>query len=339
MYKFILVSLFFFLFLLKNDLFSQFGKIAVVNPDSSTTIHTTFQSAVNAAQNGASIYLPAGYWNENITIAKRLNIYGVGHFPNSSPVPPGTSNVSQISFLNGSDSCIIQGLIISALTFGGGQGNISIKNHYILRCRIQNLNLAFWNAINVSNVIIKECVINFSVGATINSVPKNIIFANSYINYCSGLTGSNIYFTNCIFGNHSFNGQNLLIENSIFLRQNSDQLAGLQSSIINNCMFLWGSTNWGTNSGENNIFGQSCSAMFENGSCPEFSYTANYKLKSNSPGKNAGTDGTDIGLFGGDSPFKEGGLPTQPAIIEFNVTKYPENGQIEIKATAASQTK
>ena len=50
-----------------------------------------------------------------------------------------------------------------------------------------------------------------------------------------------------------------------------------------------------------------------------FSYTQDYHLKSNCVGKNAGKDGTDIGIYGGVFPWKEGSVPKNPHIINSTI--------------------
>lgn len=327
---------------LPTVILANLGKILVENPNGTTSLHLTFAAAVSAAQHGASIYLPAGNWNENVTISKRLNIYGVGHYPNSSPVVPGTSQISSITFTNNTDSTTMQGLIISSyLNLGNGSG-VTIRNHYYLRCNfIGGVNLAVSGSVDISNHVIKECIIS-SLIATNTTIPNNIIFTNCHLGIVGGLRGQNIYFTNCIFGNNNIfqngNSRNLLIENSIFMRTSADHFTYLESSIINNCIFFSSSVNWGSNAGEDNILTQNCAGTFENGNCTGFSYTANYHLKSGSPGENAGTDGTDIGVYGGSAPFKDGGLPVIPNIKQFSVSKNPVDGKIQVQATAISQT-
>ncbi len=43
-----------------------------------------------------------------------------------------------------------------------------------------------------------------------------------------------------------------------------------------------------------------------------FSYAYDFSLQATSPGKNAGTDGTDIGIYGGAKPFVD--MTGSPAI-------------------------
>lgn len=321
---------------------ANLGKILVENPDGSTSLHITFAAAVSAAQHGASMYLPAGYWEESVTISKRLNIYGVGHYPNSSPVIPGTSRINSLTFINNTDSTTVQGLIISnGLSYGNGT-SVAIRNHYFLRCNIGGtFNLAVSGTNTISNHVFKECIINI-LSATNATIPNNIIFTNCFFNFMGSLRGSNIYITNCIIGNSNVfqygTSRNLLIENTIFMRTSADHFQSLESSIINNCIFFSATVTWGSNSGVDNILSQNCAGTFESGVCTGFSYAGDYHLITGSPGIGAGTDGTDIGVYGGSSPFKDGGLPVIPNIKAFSVSKNPVDGKIQVQATAVSQT-
>jgi hypothetical protein len=69
-----------------------------------------------------------------------------------------------------------------------------------------------------------------------------------------------------------------------------------------------------------------------------YSYMQDYHLKSTSPGKNAGTDGMDVGIYGGSSPFKEGALPVNPHIRFKNVAgSTNSSGTLNIHFKVAAQ--
>jgi len=72
--------------------------------------------------------------------------------------------------------------------------------------------------------------------------------------------------------------------------------------------------------GINNIVNQTQSTIFVNQSGNSFSYDDDYHLQSTCPGKNAGRDGTDIGIYGGASPWKEGSIPFNPHIQTLNIS-------------------
>lgn len=59
-------------------------------------------------------------------------------------------------------------------------------------------------------------------------------------------------------------------------------------------------------------------------------YTQNFHLITNSPGLNAGTDGTDVGIYGTNQPTKEGWIPSNPHISYKNVSQQTDaNGNLK----------
>ena len=77
-----------------------------------------------------------------------------------------------------------------------------------------------------------------------------------------------------------------------------------------------------------------------------FDEAEDYHLSGGSPGKNMGTDGTDIGLYGGIYSWPEGNLtpyiyspfPSVPQIIEMNIenSAVPIDGTINVNLKAKS---
>lgn len=83
---------------------------------------------------------------------------------------------------------------------------------------------------------------------------------------------------------------------------------------------------------------------------PKFSYLEydsrydhanDYTLQPDSPAKNAGTDGTDIGVTGGSMPFfsLQGGTSPIPQILTVDVqnASVPKGGVLEVKVKAHVQ--
>jgi hypothetical protein len=84
----------------------------------------------------------------------------------------------------------------------------------------------------------------------------------------------------------------------------------------------------GSNTGSGNIIGQN--PLFTLNANPDaYSTLDNYRLQAASPGKNAGNDGTDIGIYGGSYPFPSGGaigsgfdtrpVPPIPQVTNVNI--------------------
>ena len=61
-----------------------------------------------------------------------------------------------------------------------------------------------------------------------------------------------------------------------------------------------------------------------------------YQLKENSPAIDAGTNGTDIGIYGGSTPFVLGGYPSIPRIVNIEADHLGTKSHgldVKIKAT------
>ncbi len=145
---------------------------------------------------------------------------------------------------------------------------------------------------------------------------SNIEFKNCVIdtkrNYANFL--QNTTFTSNIFNgyNHSNSKTPFLYPfvdntfiNNIFTNYNNDYLH-----------FIY--TSSGLNIQENNnlfVINSDSDLTFSDTS--KCKYDTRFRLSANSVAKNAGLNGTDCGMFGGDSPYISMGIPDLPAIEEF----------------------
>ena len=87
-----------------------------------------------------------------------------------------------------------------------------------------------------------------------------------------------------------------------------------------------------------NIGNQSISSIFVNYAQGGFSYSDDYHLQATSLGKNGGIDGTDIGIYGGLFPWKDGSVPSNPHITVKNIaTKTDNMGKLNVNVTVTAQ--
>ena len=89
----------------------------------------------------------------------------------------------------------------------------------------------------------------------------------------------------------------------------------------------------------NNFVSVSRDAIFINSSNNSFEYTANYHLLPTCVGVGAGTDGTDIGIFGTASPYKEGAVPMNPHVIRNMINTSSNNNTLHIDIQVEAQDK
>jgi hypothetical protein len=164
-----------------------------------------------------------------------------------------------------------------------------------------------------------------------NSNSSTIISNNLFIN--------GIGFSYC---------QSSTITNNIFYYSG---VTGASYSNFSNNIGLGLSTNvlQGSNTGSNNINADPLFLYLYNTSDHSYNDQNKYKLKSTSPGKNAGTDGTDIGIYGGQYPWPASVLtdyihcipPTIPMMQELNIqnSSVPANGTLNFSVKAYKSSK
>jgi hypothetical protein len=86
----------------------------------------------------------------------------------------------------------------------------------------------------------------------------------------------------------------------------------------------------------NNYYNVDWNGLFVN-QTEWFKYSDDYRLKN--PGAYPGTDGQQVGLYGGYYPYKQGGIPFNPHIQYKNIPLHTDNnGQVNVQIKAAAQS-
>ncbi len=278
------------------------------------------QAAINAASVGDTIYVnPSQYVYADFTINKRLVIIGGGY--NSNNQFNLTTIVGYISLYRDAGIFDASGSVICGFRINnsitGANGSLSVNNLKIFRNSINGIDtypgpVSGWTIYN--NLI---GAIN-GRGTSSNFLIQNNIFvgggANSF-NQSSVVIDHNLFINSGAFDNVQF----AIITNNIVTSSSGTRVmnSNVYQNTFNNNLSL--STNitpnsptnsflGGPNTGGGNMVG--VDPLFVND--PDFNSfngTFNYRLQSGSPGHNAATDGTDLGIYGGTYPFPSGGAP------------------------------
>ncbi len=324
--------------------FAQTPQIALVKPNGTTTIHTTFDAAYTAATDDDYIYLPGGTFSSDLptVINKRLYITGAGMNVDSSNVT-GITRIPYLTFHEGASGSRIEGIYFYS---GASQGTIVLNN--------QSSN-------STNNFTIINCNIAGAIHST-NNFWENVTIAKSVL--MGSLQGnfSNSYLSNNhIYSHLNVNGLNFQIDNNIFFYQphpNSYLTLPNNSTFRNNIFQLYttpfyislnsifhNNTNIVTN-GSTQIFNQIqepfLDAFLNPGSesnniwctCNVYNYDIHndYHIKPTSECKNSGTDGTDRGVYGGAFPWVDGSIPSNPHIYYKNVAGSTNaSGQLQVQ--------
>lgn len=308
--------------------------------------YTNINTAIDSASAGDTIYLPGGIFTINNSIVKPIHIIGVGHNPDSTNAtyytyltgtsyPSGSINLS-IEASGGS----LTGVYIPGQLFLGNP-NGCVNDYSIWRCNIGSLESSVpysWGCAP-SNVSIYECITGIYLPGG-----SDFIICNSIISLCIG--NNNTIKNNIIFG--ALNAQSASLNNSIF--ENNIFLGvpfvcyysnTFYNNLFNNNLFVEDLTFpfQGTNNlGIYNIVNQPLASIFINYAGNGFNYDDSYHLQPSCPGINAGSDGTDIGIYGGMFPWKEGSLPPNPHIQYKQIQQSTDqNGNLNVNIKVAAQ--
>ncbi|MFZ4707454.1 MAG: hypothetical protein ACOYMF_15740 [Bacteroidales bacterium] len=278
--------------------------LIAVHNESNATFYSILDSAITHALDGDYIYLPGGSFKINVPINKQLQIVGVGHNPDSCAATGITQVTGNFVINNGSDHGSITGLkIYGDISFALSTGQ-SIDYFSIERCNMGNVTLTT----HLSNILINECVIRGAVnggGGQGLLLTKCILeggvsgfVANTYVNNNIFLTGISIPSTGCF------------LKNNIFLGSGPTPNAGSTDLYQNNSFTTAVSNLYNCH---NNIV-TPLTGLFVNKTKSVFDYDQDYHILETSPAHLAGTDGTDLGIYGTGSPWKEGSVPGNPHI-------------------------
>jgi hypothetical protein len=354
--------------------------LTVSNNANSPGQYNNFIDAHNAAVANDTLYIhgsPNSYGY--VTITKPLTIIGAGGLPNKSYNLSSRFENFTIDFNNtytssGSGSKLI-GLDVQTINLSGGNGSVTaISNVTLERNKVAAIyfnqagtyTLAH-NNINIYNNVISSIGGNNTSTQFLikNTVIKNNIITGQIYHLGHESAGSWILSNNIILGEILGSIRSAVISNNIFYKTGSGSAFNYPSypneycSTSNNIFF--GSYSYsasdivyGTNTGDNNILNQNPQFLYYEGANTH-SYTHtnpptgpfnNFNLSSGSPGKNVGSDGTDIGIYGGNTPFVEGAntdsryryfpMPAIPQIMEVTIqnASVPQNGTLNVNFKA-----
>jgi hypothetical protein len=302
---------------------SQAKVFTVSNRPGNTAQYTKIMDAITAASIGDTIYIQGSETNyDDITVLnKKLVFIGPGHKPNKQiAIKASINNVSfgGLGNLGGSGSTFI-GLNINVFTVYG------ISNITVRRCYLVYIQASLYYNSEGTPEYARNWVIDNNIVQSISSqatVPENFIITNNII-YGQVANMNSAFIYNNIFINPSAsqasafgNVVNSNILNNIFYGLSPE--GAETSTFSNNISYQNNATTipYGTNLGSNNLVDVDPKFTKFPAEGGYFSYEYDFRLQSSSPGKNAATDGKDIGIYGGNG-FSETGEPPIPQIREF----------------------
>lgn len=300
--------------------------------------YAQINAAISAASPGDTIYVNGSIANySDATITKSLTLIGSGTFsPKQSTFP---TSISTVNINSGVSNVTIKGFNIGSSVSVSGNSNVSFvtisDNFFSNNCftyaqltnvhdivitnNIQSGNSYFCNVFNnggcynflISNNLINGYIENFNF-------PSSTIQNNTFFNGGNAFGGSTVAVTGCV------------IKNNIFY--NSHPSNGTSSCIFLNNITYSTSVTYPSLGGSNidNTNPQLTNVASSGGYSPTYNFT----VASTSPAHLAGTDGTDLGYYGGIlRASKYGEVYNLPVIRAMDVTNTSviQGGAINVK--------
>jgi len=317
------------------------------NPDRPAQF-TQVDAAIAASVAGDTIYVHGSQFTySDFTVTKRLVIIGAGYNSNNQFNQPTKVNLIYLNRdtgLQNSSGTVITGFVASQIR---NNGNPGVENITIFR---NNISVIYTNNPGIGGVyganwVIYNNLISSQIqggsGGSTSSSSSNITIQNNLI-------GGSIYgfsLSSVLIDHNVFQGSDNLtivfyatITNNIFIRTTGTIFTtNVSSNTFNNN--LSNLTTISTITPTNNFVGASNSGagnfvavdpLFVSvTNLNTYATTFDYRLQASSTVRNAGTDGTDLGIYGGTRPFPSGGasgsgfdtsaLPPIPQVTEVNI--------------------
>lgn len=289
------------------------------------------KQALEAAQTGDVISLSPGTFNAT-DITKAITIQGAGYVQDAannrySTTINGTTN---IKLSTGEKGLTLEGIILGTVIFFNNVENMTFQ-----KCKIGTL-YADRNECKTKNCTFDQCRIK---------------------DFIPDLKSENLLLKNCIISVFRGNSEDatVLFDHCIYLQsaENRYVTATFKNSIIRNYTYYsWGIS--GTTSFfYNNLFDKSTISNIDNGNNNtllsatdfkalfadgEFAYTdeRSYELTAAAAQQYLGDDGTQVGIYGGDTPFTD--VPSNPQITSRQIaTKTDNDSKLSVKITVEAQ--
>jgi hypothetical protein len=305
--------------------------------------NSSFVDAYNSASNGDTLMLSPGGFSVP-AIQKGLVVIGSGHFPDSANVKRRTFLTNDMEIYKGSDGLYMEGIYLNNIHFNGKRENgDTIRNISFKRCRLEKINCNVKNSDGYGpygdGFNLEECYIISDIQGTEYhfKMRNNVVFSNQ----SSIFSEKDAILENNIILHDDITGENGNVDNNIILYSRGEWAVSGDGMTGYNNMFLLGAKIYF--SLENNYYAKDSSVFVKYSNSIDYEknteeiYKQDFHLKD--PSKYIGTDGTQIGIYGGVHAAKEGAAPFNPQILSKSVApKIDADGKLKISFKVAAQS-
>ena len=281
----------------------------------------TLNAAVEALQDGDKIYIPPGVHGiPSATIVfdvPNVTIIGTGYVGGDA-----SAFASFVRFQ-------ADGITVTGIRFNNTTTLFDLSDLTMTRCLIVHFSTD--GALN--SIVISEC--DFIGGAYLGTGMINTTVSKSIFRSQARFRGCEVF--NCLFLPSSFssfeNNSYNTFRNNIFVDNQNYTVLAAHTTFRNN-MWVGGTA---TFSGDNLITSGNIMGVTSADTFTDFD-AGDYTLKVGNPGIGAGSDDTDIGIFGTQSPFKASRMPANPIfMLRHTDAETDETGNLPVKIIVEAQ--
>ena len=311
-------------------------QLATLNHNNDITVYygaDALVSAHNAAEAGDIITLSSGVFNAT-DINKAVTIRGAGAWADTT----GGNTVIRSGFSISAGGDDVHHLTLEGIYFLGGITVYNTNNPQFIKCYIHSMGI-YWNNYFPSqyfnNATFINCIIANWCNHNVTSNAEGTQFINSVVieSDCNHYRSDT--YINCVLKKNPHNISSHLLQNCVLYWDYADSVAPANNSTTSfNCLYVQmnasdssadelfspivGHTLW-TVRGMSNVF-QSFNGSTEGD---------DFRLLDNVANTYLGTDGTQIGIYGGTMPFDP--HVTSPLIRRITVApRSNANGQLPV---------
>lgn len=326
----------------------------VVQHAGNAQVFSDLTEAILAAPNNADIYLSGGSFlvPGGFALDKTLHFVGAGIHTDSTNATGATilttNGNAYFRLTTGANGSSFMGIRFNtpgnAYCFGLGtaSGDQNVESVEFSRCMFQQGVALGSDPPALSSAAFVECIFK----STVYGADGAGQFTRCIFDYQAG-TGAEIsafdgglIVTNCVFlGGRIGNSVNAIVSNSIFTRPSPPFWQSNGATLTNNLVVSEDLTsNMSGFIANGNIIAVPVGTIFVSEDDASYQFSDDLHLQGTSQGVGAGTDGTDMGIYGTSSPYKDGAVPHTPHFERVEVAPATDaSGNLRVQVRVAAQ--
>lgn len=328
----------------------------VVDHAGAAQVYSDLAEAILAAENNADIYLSGGNFlvPGGFALDKTLHFTGAGVHGDSTNATGvtilSTTGNAYFRLTTGANGSSFNGIRFSTagsnvcFGLGTGAGDQNVESVEFHRCVFQQRVQLGAVAPAASSSAFTECIFN----NLLNGYDATAQFTRCIFDYqagtgaeISGFSTGGLTMINCVgLGTRVGNCEGAHVSNSVFTRTTAPFWQSSGMTMTNNLLVsdaLISNMSGFTESG--NILNVPVGTIFVNEGDTDYQFSDDLHLQGTCPGVGAGTDGTDVGIYGTASPYKEGAIPHTPHFRQVGVAPGTDaSGNVHVNVRLAAQT-